>query len=256
MKNKEKQSRLLLPIFVLLIVFGAFAFVFVSRTKLIKVSGKAGLTPTPVNFASQRAIATPASKPTLDPKQFKVTPLPSTAYKPKLIPSKWKSYYSTDSKFSMKYPDYWTYKESESQAYDNMRFHTSGVNPTSPMEKIVINKRIAFGSANQNIPNTDVLSGAVIISTDTESNFKALSIDDVVNLYYKVAGYSSMKKYKIANLEVVEVHHSSCPSSTNCITVFFKNKDTLFEVFSNSDKERYENLPIIYQMISSIEFEK
>jgi hypothetical protein len=144
------------------------------------------------------------------------------------VPASWKTYTSQAYAFTLHYPDDWTY------AVRNNDTQISFDTPT----------------------HTDGSDGKVLGKITLEINQAKSplhSLDDAINesTNATISQPQLVTKFLIGTLPVAEVHHTSCPDNTDCITFIFYKNDTIFSLYSNAGDERYTNMPVIYQMLSS-----
>lgn len=65
----------------------------------------------------------------------------------------------------------------------------------------------------------------------------------------------SVKEATVGVLTVNEVHHTSCITNSDCITVVVKSGGKIFAFSPWIQSERYDDLKIIYQMLSTFKFQ-
>lgn len=139
----------------------------------------------------------------------------------------WKTFSSKVYHFSIKYPDFWTYAVRNNYS------------------------QVSFDDPKNKDSNGSVL-GSVTLEINQVPR-KISGIDEAVTLAknYSISEPQLIKKLQVNNMDVAEVHHKGCPDNSDCITIIFFQGDTLFSLYSNAETDRYVNLPIIYQMIST-----
>lgn len=152
-------------------------------------------------------------------------PLPT----PLVTIADWKTYTSKAYQFSIQYPNYWTYSIYQDEE-----------------------SRVFFDIPTNIDQSTGLVRGKVTLETN-QYYANILSLNEAINLAENsyISEPQIVKKSKIGNLEVAEVHHHACADNTDCIHLIFYNHDRLYSIHSNAEDERYENLPIIYKMIST-----
>ena len=95
-----------------------------------------------------------------------------------------------------------------------------------------------------------MIAGSIEIDIYNKDNYAYYS-DNLTN-YYKDP--ISTKTVAVNGLDILEVHHTVCPTNKDCISVMFKKGGNVFVFNSLVWTERLKDLDTIYQILSTFIF--
>lgn len=131
----------------------------------------------------------------------------------------WKTYTDNIDNFTVRYPQSWTVNRFRNQ--------------------------IIFAT-------TDQPGGRIELTINNEND---ISIEPFKKLQNTANNTISVKEIVINSLSVSEVHHISCITNNDCITVVLKSGGKIFAFSPWIESERYSDLDIIYKILSTFKFQ-
>jgi hypothetical protein len=150
----------------------------------------------------------------------------------------WKTYINNEYQFSFKYPPIWTSEDSSDL----------GLGRASEMRKggyqMFLGNPAKIVSAGN---GRTMIAGSIEIDIYNKDNYAYYS--DNLNDYYKDP--ISTKTVAVNGLNILEVHHTVCPTNKDCISVMFKKGGNVFVFYSLVWTERLKDLDTIYQILST-----
>lgn len=161
-------------------------------------------------------------KPSAPPTVTSQTPQPIPSAAPTSTPDEtanWKTYTDNIDHFTIKYPPSWSVRR--------------------------IKDQIIFAT-------TDLPGGRIELTINNENDN---SLEPFKKLQNTNNNPISVKEVTVNSLTVNEVHHTSCITNNDCITVVVKNSGKIFAFSPWIQSERYSDLKIIYQMLSTFRFD-
>lgn len=189
---------------------------------------------------SAKSEVTPSPNPVVTSKTPQSTPLPS----PTDEIANWKTYTNSKYRFSFKYPSQWIYEES------------SDLGLGEDSERRKSGYHILLGDPNVKVSaggGKTIIAGSVDIHVYNKENYAYYT--DNLDEYYKVINKKPTRKTTNVNgLTIEEVHHGSCITSDDCISVIFKKDANVFNFDTWVWVERYKDLETIYQILSTFKF--
>ncbi len=132
----------------------------------------------------------------------------------------WKTYTDNTENFTIKYPESWSVQRLKNQ--------------------------VIFATADQP-------GGRIELTINNEND---ISLEPFKKLQNTNNNPSSVKEITVSSLTINEVHHTSCITNNDCITVIIKSGGKIFAFSPWIQSERYDDLKTIYQMLSTFKFLK
>ncbi len=150
----------------------------------------------------------------------------------------WKTYTNNKYSFSFRYPSVWTYADSSDLGLgEKSETRNSGYG-------ILLGDPTKVVSAGN---GKTMIAGSINLHIYNKNNYAFYSNN--ISDYYK--NPISTRSATIYGLNLLEVHHTACPTNNDCISVLFKNGENVFAFDTSIWTERIKDLEIIYQILST-----